>query len=126
MFVGAEFPEDALVIYKELETETTALVGETVQFSLVSATLASRFVTQYELDGLTLGITTLGPLGEVRNVRLPEDGQEYEITLTVVFNNQQIVRSSTLTVYGMCNGFSLFTPIYAPLPFCQCRTSFHF
>ena len=125
VFVGAEFPEDALVIYKELETGTTALVGETVQFSLVSATLASIFVTQYQMDGLTLGITTLGPLGEVRSVRLPKDGQEYEVTLTVVFNNHQIVRSSTLTVYGMCNAFSLLTLSHAPLLFLPCRTSFH-
>ena len=107
MFVGADFPEDTLVIYKELEMNVTALVGETVLFSFVSATLNSIFVTRYQMDGLTLGITTLGPLGEIRNVSLPRDGLKYEVTLTVVFNNHTIVRSSTLTVYGMCATLSL-------------------
>ena len=37
MCTGATFPTDEFIVYKELETEVTAFVGESVVVSFVSA-----------------------------------------------------------------------------------------
>ena len=95
-----------LVVYKELENEITAVVGETVEFSFVSATLANPFITQYQIDSRTSDIGTTGPLGTVENVQLPVTGTDtsYDITLlvTVMFGteNANMMFASTLTVIG--------------------------
>ena len=99
---GADFPDNELIIYKELESEVIALVGEDAEFSFVGAA-SSALVTQYRLDGSTLGIETSGPLGIVRDVPLPSDGNRYNVTLTIGFGDADAIRTSTLTVYGMLN-----------------------
>ena len=106
-FKGTNFPDDMLVVYKELESEVTAVVGETVEFSFVSATLANPFITQYKIDNRTSEIGTTGPLGTVENVQLPETGTDtsYDITLLVIVmfgtENINLIFTSALIVMGM-------------------------
>ena len=102
MCTGANFPTDELVIYKELETEVTAFVGESVEVSFVSA-IPMSFGYTYRLDGNTLGISTQAPFGRVGAVVLPSDGGfTYTIELEVVASGlDPLLRTTTLTVYGM-------------------------
>ena len=104
MCTGATFPTDELVIYKELETEVTAFVGESVEVSFVSA-IPKPFSHTYRLDGSTAGISTQVPFGRVDPVVSPSDGGfTYTIELTVLAASLDIpdpLRTTTLTVYGM-------------------------
>ena len=97
--VGGDFPADELIIYKELETEVTALVGDSVEFSFVSATLASGFVYEYRIDGSLAGINTQRPFGEVEASALPTGGGFIELS---VFrsNFDPVTHTTILTVYG--------------------------
>ena len=104
MCTGANFPTDELLIYKELETEVTAFVGDSVEVSFVSA-IPMPFGYFYRLDGSALGINTQPPFGRVDAVVSPSGGGfTSTITLTVVASADGLVippRTTTLTVYGM-------------------------
>ena len=114
MCTGATFPTDELVIYKELETEVTAFVGESVDVSFVSA-IPKPFSYTYFLDGSLFGISTQTPFGRVDPVVSPSDGGfTYTIALTVVSGSLTIpLRTTTLTVYGMLSDYR---PTYSSLP----------
>ena len=96
---GGDFPANELIIYKELETEVTALVGDSPEVSFVSATLASGFVYEYRLDGNLAGINTQRPYGEVEASALPTGGGFIQL---LVFRNNfdPVIRTTNLTVYG--------------------------
>ena len=96
---GGNFPTDEIIIYKELETEVTALVGDSAEVSFVSATLAIGFVYEYRLDGNLAGIDTQRPYGEVEAAALPAGGGF--IQLSVFRSNfDTVIRTTNLTVYG--------------------------
>ena len=100
--VGGDFPADEIIIYKELETEVTALVGNSVEVSFVSATLASGFVYEYRLDGNLAGVNAQRPYGEVEAAMLPAGGGFTSTILLSVFrsNFDPVLRTTNLTVYG--------------------------
>ena len=98
---GGNFPADNLIIYKELETEVTTLVGGSVEVSFVSATLAAGFVYDYRLDGSVAGISTQRPYGELQNAMLPAGGGfTSTIQLTVLSSLGSVIHAATLFVYG--------------------------
>ena len=99
---GGNFPDDNLIIYKELETEVTVLVGGSVEISFVSAIRSTVFVYDYQLDGSVSGITLQRPYGEIEDVTLPDGGGfTSTIRLTVISDlDPPVVRTTTLTVYG--------------------------
>ena len=105
MCTGANFPTGEFVIYKELETEVTAFVGERVEVSFVSA-IPMSFGYTYHLDGRTSGISTQAPFGIVGAVVLPSDGDTSTIGLDVVASGlDPLLRTTTLTVYGMLSDY---------------------
>ena len=106
MCTGATFPTDEFIVYKELETEVTAFVGESVEVSFVSA-IPMSFSYTYRLDGRTAGINTQTPFGRVDPVVSPSDGGfTSTITLTVLSDSLTIpLRTTTLTVCGMLSDY---------------------
>ena len=108
MCTGATFPTDEFIVYKELETEVTAFVGESVEVSFVSA-IPMPFIYTFRLDGSTLGINTQTPFGRVDTVVSPSGGDfTSTIELTVVAGSFDIpLRTTTLTVYGMLSDYRL-------------------
>ena len=99
---GGNFPDDNLIIYKELETEVTAFVGDPVEVSFVSAIRSTVFVYEYRLDDGVGGITSQRPYGEIEEVMFPDGGGfTSTIELTVVSDvDPPVVRRANLTVYG--------------------------